>query len=271
MKKVAMKSITKKKTGTDKSKKEQRYRNLFESRKRSFGIGQGVQPARDLTRFVRWPSYILLQRKKRILYKRLKVPPQINQFTNTLPADKAKSLFKLLGKYKPEDRAEKKARLQEAAKAKADAKDAKAKDPKAKEKKDDSKKPKFLKCGLNHVTSLVEEKTAKLVVIASDVDPIELVLWLPQLCRAKDVPYCFVKSKARLGALVGKKSATCVAVTDLKKEDQGEFDKMASTFKTLYNANKEHLTAYSEIVLGSKATMRNEKLKQLKEAEVMAK
>jgi large subunit ribosomal protein L7Ae len=36
-----------------------------------------------------------------------------------------------------------------------------------------------LKFGLNHVTTLVENKAAKLVVIAGDVDPIELVLWLP--------------------------------------------------------------------------------------------
>lgn len=64
-----------------------------------------------MTRFVKWPKYILLQRQKRILFKRLKVPALINQFTNTLSADKAKSLFKLLSKYKPESRIEKKARL----------------------------------------------------------------------------------------------------------------------------------------------------------------
>merc|ERR1719390_351248 len=33
--------------------------------------------------------------------------------------------------------------------------------------------------GLNHVTTMVEQQRAKLVLIASDVDPIELVLWLP--------------------------------------------------------------------------------------------
>ena len=255
----------KKKVGGDKSKKEVRNRNLFENKKRTFGIGQGVQPKRDLTRFVRWPTYVLLQRKKRILYKRLKVPPLINQFTNTLPADKAKSLFKLFAKYKPEDKAQKKARLLEEAKTKTDKKDAKP------AKKDESKKPKFVKCGLNHVTTLVEDKAAKLVVIANDVDPIELVLWLPHLCRSKDVPYCFVKSKARLGQLVGKKSATCVALTDIKKEDSAEFEKLASSCKTLYNNNKEHLTKYSNIVLGSRATARDEKARAAKEAEALAK
>lgn len=43
-----------------------------------------MQPPRDLTRFVRWPKYIRLQRQRQVLYQRLKVPPAINQFTQTL-------------------------------------------------------------------------------------------------------------------------------------------------------------------------------------------
>ena len=49
-----------------------------------FPIGQDIQPKRDLTRFVKWPRYIRLQRQRSILYKRLKVPPAINQFTQAL-------------------------------------------------------------------------------------------------------------------------------------------------------------------------------------------
>lgn len=92
-------------------------------------------------------------------------------------------LFKLLKKYSPETRAEKNARLLEQAKVKSEGQQPK-----------DSKKPVVLKYGLNHVTTLIEEKKAKLVVIAHDVDPIELVLWLPLLCRKQEVAYCFVKS-----------------------------------------------------------------------------
>jgi hypothetical protein len=57
---------------------------LFEKRPKNFGIGQDVQPKRDVTRFVRWPKYIRMQRQKRVLLHRLKVPPTINQFTRTL-------------------------------------------------------------------------------------------------------------------------------------------------------------------------------------------
>merc|ERR1712146_546491 len=87
-----------------------------------------------------------------------------------------------------------------------------------------SKKPVCVKMGINHVTKLVEEKEAKLVVIAHDVDPVEIVMWLPSLCHARGIPYCVVKSKARLGALVGKKTATCLAVTDVKPEHKGDLE-----------------------------------------------
>jgi len=57
---------------------------LFEKRPRNFGIGQDIQPKRDLSRFVRWPKYIRLQRQKAVLQTRLKVPPPINQFSQAL-------------------------------------------------------------------------------------------------------------------------------------------------------------------------------------------
>lgn len=69
----------------------------------------------------------------------------------------------------------------------------------ADKKNTDNKGLPVLKFGINHVTELVESKKAKLVLIASDVDPIELVVWLPTLCRKKNVAFCIVKSKARLG------------------------------------------------------------------------
>merc|ERR1712106_510335 len=98
-----------------------------------------------------------------------------------------------------------------------------------------TKKPMVLKYGLNHVTTLVEEKQAKLVVIAHDVDPIELVCWLPALCRKKEVPYCIIKGKGRLGQLVHKKAASCVAFTTVKQEDKAELEKLADNFKAQFN------------------------------------
>lgn len=55
-------------------------------------LGQDIQPKRDLTRFVKWPRYIRLQRQRSILYKRLKVPPAINQFTQALDRQTGKDV-----------------------------------------------------------------------------------------------------------------------------------------------------------------------------------
>jgi large subunit ribosomal protein L7Ae len=94
----------------------------------------------------------------------------------------AKDLFKLLLKYRTESRKEKKERLKKEAVAQAEKKPAA-----------ETKKPLLVKYGLNHVTSLIENNAAQLVVIAHNVDPIELVLHVPTLCRKKGIPFCFVK------------------------------------------------------------------------------
>jgi len=203
---------------------------LYESIPRNFGIGGDLQPKRDLTRFVRWPKYIKLQRQKRVLLKRLKVPPIINQFTLTADKSTAQQLFQFLEKYSPETRKQKKERLLSAAKAESKTEGAAPVEV---------KKPKFVKFGLNHVTALIEQKNAKLVVIAHDVDPIEMVLWLPTLCRKKGVPYMIVKGKARLGKVVHQKTATALAVVDVEPKDQKDLQlfiqKATDNFNERYN------------------------------------
>jgi large subunit ribosomal protein L7Ae len=77
-----------------------------------------------------------------------------------------------------------------------------------------------------------------LVAIANNVDPIELVVWLPNLCKKLDIPYCFVKGKAALGTLVHQKNAAVVALTEVRKEDEGELNNLAAAFRTHFNENK---------------------------------
>ena len=43
-------------------------------------------------------------------------------------------------------------------------------------------------------------------------------MWLPAVCRKMDIPYCIVKSKSRLGALVHQKTATALALTSVRSE-----------------------------------------------------
>merc|ERR1712039_744123 len=95
------------------------------------------------------------------------------------------------------------------------------------------------KYGLNHVTTLIENKAAKLVIIAHDVEPIEMICWLPALCRKKDVAYCIIKGKGRLGQLVNKKAASCIALASVRKEDQHDLDTLINNFKAQFNDNSE--------------------------------
>ena len=81
------------------------------SPRQNYGVGNDIQPKRDLSRFVRWPKYVRLQRQHRVLQYRLKVPPAVNQFTHTLDKNTATELFRILNKIRPEDKAAKKARL----------------------------------------------------------------------------------------------------------------------------------------------------------------
>merc|ERR1712006_34316 len=97
--------------------------------------------------FVKWPKYVRLQRAKVTLLKRIKIPPAINQFAQAFDKRQASQLFRLLNNLKPETKAAKKERLAGQA----------------------------VKMGINHVTTLIEEKKAKLVVIAHYVDPIEII------------------------------------------------------------------------------------------------
>jgi len=206
---------------------------LFEKRSKTFGIGGDLPPKRDLTRFVKWPEYVRLQRQKVILNQRLKVPPAIAQFSHTLDKNTATQLFTLLNKYKPESKQEKKARLlSEAEKREKEGGEATTKD---------TKKPVFAKYGLNHTVALVEAKKAKLVVIADDVDPIELVVFLPALCRKMGVPYCIVKGKARLGLITGKKTSAVVAVDDVRSEDSQALATLVSACKANYLDKAEEI------------------------------
>ena len=159
-------------------------------------------------------------------------------------------------KYMPETRKEKQTRLKAAAEAGAQGKTA---------------KPIHLKFGLNHVTTLVEEGKAKLVVIAHDVDPIETVLHLPALCRRKDVPYCFIRGKANLGKLCHMKTATCVALTECGKEDFQDLQTLQVNFREQFNNNAKALKQWGGGVMGIKNTHMMRARERIREIELAKK
>jgi len=230
--------------------------HVFKTTPRSFRIGGAVLPKkRDVGRFVRWPKYIRIQRQKKVLLQRLKTPPSVNQFNVTFDKNQATTLFKLLNKYRPETKAQKKERLASLAEKEAQKAGSGV----------SGEAPAVVKFGLNHVTSLVESKKAKLVAIASDVDPIELVLWLPALCRRMGVPFCIVKNRSRLGALVHQKNATCVALTKVNQEDNKALDTICNVCTEMFNNSP--VTNWGDRTLGLKTVAKIAKREARQRAE----
>ncbi len=190
---------------------------------------------------------------------RLKVPPALAQFSHVLDRNTAAQTFKLLHKYRPETPAEKKERLLKEASAVAD----------GKTKEDVSKKPFVVKYGLNHVVGLVENKKASLVLIPNDVDPIELVVFLPALCRKMGVPYAIVKGKARLGTVVHQKTAAVLALTEVRGEDKSELSKLVSAIKEGYTEkHEESRRHWGGGIMGAKANAKMEKRRKALEMAI---
>lgn len=163
-------------------------------------------------------------------------------------------MFKLLVKYQPETKAAKESRLEAKAAAQKDGKD----DPKA-------QAVNVLKYGLKHVTTLIEQKKAKMVIIAHDVNPIELVIWLPALCRKMDIPFAIVKGRSRLGTLTHKKITSVVALTSVNKEDESKLKTLGENFKSQFNDHIER--KWGGGIMGLKTQAKLEKRRQQLEAE----
>ena len=90
--------------------------------------------------------------------------------------------------------------------------------------------------GTNETTKAVERGKAKLVIIAEDVDPPEIVMHLPVLCEEKNIPYVYVPSKKELGAAAGLQvSAASAAIIDAG-EARKELDELIKKIKALNKA-----------------------------------
>merc|ERR1739844_627445 len=126
--------------------------------------------------------------------------------------------------------------------------------------------------GMNTVTKLVEKKEAQLVCIATDVDPIELVVWLPALCRKMRVPYCIVRNKSRLGRVCRRKTTTCCAITQVESNDRSSLSKLVESVKTNYNERGDEIRRHwGGGSLGSKSAAKIAKVEKAKSKEVAMK
>jgi len=72
-----------------------------------------------------------------------------------------------------------------------------------------------LKRGANETTKAINRNQAKLVIIAGDTRPLEIVLHLPVICEEKSVQFIFVPSKADIGRdASSSRNACALAILD---------------------------------------------------------
>jgi len=60
-----------------------------------------------------------------------------------------------------------------------------------------------IKRGTNETTKAIERGVARLVIIAENVEPPEIVAHLPLLCEERKVPYIYLPDKKTLGEAMG--------------------------------------------------------------------
>ncbi|AFN82542.1 60S ribosomal protein L7A [Encephalitozoon romaleae SJ-2008] len=179
-----------------------------------------------LTKEQKMEKELLIKKKINKLANAIRIPPAINQFKTFLSEDDTKKFINLFMNYRPENKEEKKARL-------------KSEDPKK------GPKPILVKFGLKHVTNLIETKKAKLVLISASVDPIEVVIFLPTLCRKMGVSYAIVEDSTILGRLVNLKSTSCVCLCDVRPEDEAAFKEILGIANaTFLDSYETHLSTW---------------------------
>ena len=139
---------------------------------KNFRHGNDIRPRIIKSQFMKFPRYAQLQRQKKILMKRKKCSPSLAKFFEPLNKDNFKKIFRIIENYSSESKKEKKERFQKRSKRKNE-----------RRQKKEGEKSIYLKSGFNHITYLIEQKRAKFVLIATDVDPIETVVFLLSLCK----------------------------------------------------------------------------------------
>jgi large subunit ribosomal protein L7Ae len=87
--------------------------------------------------------------------------------------------------------------------------------------------------GANETTKQVERGQAKLVVMAEDVSPEEVLAHMPILCEEKKIPYTYVPSKEELGNSAGLKVGTAAVAIVNPGKDKAGIDNIVKKIETV--------------------------------------
>jgi large subunit ribosomal protein L7Ae len=89
--------------------------------------------------------------------------------------------------------------------------------------------------GVNETTKAIERGIAKLVVMAEDVTPEEVLMHLPIICEEKQVPYAYVPLKMELG----KASGIDVPTSSIAVIEEGDSKKLIAEIADKVKALKK--------------------------------
>ena len=87
--------------------------------------------------------------------------------------------------------------------------------------------------GTNETTKAIERGISKLVIIAEDVEPPEVVAHLPILCDERTSKYVFVPSKKELGNALGIEVGSAAATIIDAGESQQIIEQITSSVDNL--------------------------------------
>ena len=87
--------------------------------------------------------------------------------------------------------------------------------------------------GANETTKQVERGQAKLVVMAEDVTPEEVLAHMPILCEEKKIPYTYVPSKEELGISAGLNVPTAAVAILNPGKDKAGIENIVKKIETL--------------------------------------
>ncbi len=87
--------------------------------------------------------------------------------------------------------------------------------------------------GTNETTKAIERTMAKLVIIAEDVEPPEVVAHLPILCDERNVPYVYVPNKDQMGPALGIDIGAAAACITEPGESKGLIDQIVEALNKL--------------------------------------
>lgn len=87
--------------------------------------------------------------------------------------------------------------------------------------------------GTNEATKSIERGRAKLVLVAENVEPPEIVAHLPLLCDERKAPYLYVPEKQRIGQAAGLHVSSAAATIEDPGDASELLDEIISKLKEI--------------------------------------